>query len=35
MVKHQLKLADLILAGGFEALTGVERAEILMPYEYK
>ena len=29
------KLADLILAGGYEALTGVERAEILMRYEQK
>jgi hypothetical protein len=29
------KLADLILAGGYEALTGVERAEILMRYENK
>ena len=29
------KLADMILAGGYEALTGVERAEILMRYENK
>ncbi len=29
------KLADLVLAGGFEALAGVERAEILMRYENK
>ena len=29
------KLADMILAGGYEALTGVHRAEILMPYENK
>jgi hypothetical protein len=29
------RLADLILAGGFEALTGVPRAEILMRYENK
>jgi len=27
------KLADVILAGGFETLTGVPRAEILMKYE--
>jgi alkylation response protein AidB-like acyl-CoA dehydrogenase len=29
------KLADMILAGGFEALAGVPRAEILMKYETK
>jgi hypothetical protein len=29
------RLADQILAGGFEALTGVQRAEILRPYENK
>lgn len=29
------KLADMILSGGYEALTGVERAEILMRYEQK
>jgi hypothetical protein len=29
------RLADLILAGGFEALAGVPRAEILMRYENK
>jgi hypothetical protein len=29
------RLADLVLAGGFEALTGVDRAEILMRYENK
>jgi alkylation response protein AidB-like acyl-CoA dehydrogenase len=29
------RLADMILAGGFEALTGVQRAEILRPYENK
>ena len=29
------RLADLVLAGGFEALTGVPRAEILMRYEIK
>src|SRR5207248_3015706 len=29
------RLADLILAGGFEALTGVSRAEVLMRYEIK
>ena len=29
------KLADLVLAGGFEALTGVHRSEILMRYEEK
>src|SRR5262249_32671613 len=29
------RLADLVLAGGFEALTGVERDAILMPYENK
>ncbi|HSQ55350.1 MAG TPA: hypothetical protein VLM40_06360, partial [Gemmata sp.] len=29
------KLADLILAGGYEELAGVHRAEILMPYENK
>jgi alkylation response protein AidB-like acyl-CoA dehydrogenase len=29
------KLADLVLAGGFEALAGVHRAEILMRYENK
>jgi hypothetical protein len=27
------KLADVILAGGFETLVGVARAEILMKYE--
>ncbi len=27
------KLADVILAGGFETLAGVPRAEILMKYE--
>ena len=29
------RLADLILAGGFEALAGVPRTEILMRYENK
>lgn len=29
------KLADLMIAGGFEALTGVPRGEILMRYENK
>jgi alkylation response protein AidB-like acyl-CoA dehydrogenase len=29
------KLADLIIGGGFEALTGVPREEILMPYQSK
>jgi hypothetical protein len=29
------RLADLILAGGFEALAGVPRADILMRYENK
>jgi hypothetical protein len=29
------RLADQILAGGYEALTGVQRAEILRPYENK
>jgi hypothetical protein len=29
------RLADLVLAGGFEALTGVHRAEILRPYDVK
>ncbi|MFO0807174.1 MAG: acyl-CoA dehydrogenase family protein [Gemmataceae bacterium] len=29
------RLADLVLAGGFEALAGVSRAEILMRYENK
>jgi hypothetical protein len=29
------KLADLIIAGGFEALTGVPHGEILMRYENK
>src|SRR5207249_3960562 len=29
------RLADLILAGGFEALTGVPRAEVLRPYDNK
>jgi hypothetical protein len=29
------KLADMILAGGFDALAGVPRAEILMKYENK
>jgi hypothetical protein len=29
------KLADIILGGGFEAIAGVERGEILMKYEHK
>ena len=29
------RLADMVLAGGYEALTGVERAEVLMRYEQK
>jgi hypothetical protein len=29
------KLADLILAGGYEALAGITPEEILMPYENK
>jgi hypothetical protein len=29
------RLADLVLAGGFEALTGMHRTEILMRYEVK
>ena len=29
------KLADVILSGGFEAIAGVPRAEILMKYENK
>ena len=29
------KLADMILAGGFEAIAGVPRQEILMKYENK
>ena len=29
------RVADLVLSGGYEALTGVERAEILMRYESK
>ena len=29
------KLADMILAGGFEALAGVPREEIMMKYETK
>jgi hypothetical protein len=33
--KDANKLADVILAGGFEALAGVPRAEIMMKYENK
>jgi alkylation response protein AidB-like acyl-CoA dehydrogenase len=31
--KDAVKLADIILAGGFEAIAGVPRAEIMMKYE--
>jgi len=29
------RLADLVIGGGYEALTGVDRAEILRSYENK
>jgi hypothetical protein len=29
------RLADMVIGGGFEALAGVPRAEILMRYENK
>ena len=29
------KLADVIIGGGFEAIAGIDRDEIMMPYEKK